>query len=142
LRIAVSSQNFKTITGHAGKSRRFVVYEVDGDGTPREADRLDLPKDMSMHDYHGDDHPLFGLSLEALVTQGAGQGFLQRMARHGIRVHLTSESDPMVAVARLAAGEPLPPALPHEHQHGGHDHDHDHGADEATVQVGIPDTRG
>jgi hypothetical protein len=26
MRIAVISQNFKTITGHAGKSRRFLIF--------------------------------------------------------------------------------------------------------------------
>jgi len=118
MRIAVTSQNFKTITGHAGKARRFVLYEADATGTaPREVDRLDLPKDLSIHEYHGDDHPLFGLGLTALVTQGAGAGFIQRLARHGIQVHTTSESDPLVAVALVAAGRSLPAALPHEHDH-------------------------
>jgi predicted Fe-Mo cluster-binding NifX family protein len=28
MRIAVSSQNFRSITSHAGKSRRFIVYEL------------------------------------------------------------------------------------------------------------------
>lgn len=141
LRIAVSSQNFKTITGHAGKSRRFIVYEADGGDAPREVERLDLAPGMSMHDYQGNDHPLFGLGLQALVTQGAGQGFVQRMAQHGVRVHATSESDPLVAVARLAAGEPLSAAAPHEDDRH-HGHDHDHSSDEVVVQLGVPGTRG
>ncbi len=139
MRIAVTSQNFRTITGHAGKSRRFLVFDTAGAG-PREVERLDLPKGLSIHEYHGDDHPLFGLGLQALVTQGAGQGFMQRMALHGIVVHATSETDPLSAVARLAAGEPLPAAPPHDHDHG-HDHDHhdDHERGEALggVRVGL-----
>jgi len=126
VRIAVTSQNFKTITGHAGKARRFIVYETDGPESPRELERLDLPKELSIHEYHGDDHPLFGLGLDALVTQGAGQGFVQRMARHGIAVHPTGEADPLAAVALVAAGRPLPAAPPHDHDHGhvaGHSHD-------------------
>ncbi len=122
MRIAVTSQNFKTITGHAGKARRFLVFETDGSGEPQEVDRLDLPKELSVHEYHGEDHPLFGLGLQALVTQGAGQGFVQRLARQGIAVHPTSESDPLVAVTQVASGRPLAAALPHDH-----DHDHDHG---------------
>jgi predicted Fe-Mo cluster-binding NifX family protein len=117
LRIAVSSQNFKTITGHAGKTRRFLVYECDGAGQPKEVERLDLPAGMSMHDYHGDDHPLFELGLHALVTQGAGEGFRQRLGRRGIAVHATAESDPLVAVAAVAAGLALPEAPPHDHAH-------------------------
>jgi predicted Fe-Mo cluster-binding NifX family protein len=115
MRIAVTSQNFKTITGHAGKTRRFIVYESDGSSDPTEVQRLDLPSGMSLHDYHGDDHPLYTLGLDALVTQGAGDGFRARMARFGIGVHATSESNPLVAVQALASGQPLPPAPPHDH---------------------------
>jgi predicted Fe-Mo cluster-binding NifX family protein len=130
MRIAVTSQNYKTITGHAGKSRRFLVFETDGSATPAEVERLDLPKEMSVHEYHGDDHPLFQLGLAALVTQGAGEGFVQRMARHGIVVHATSESDPVRAVALVAGGLPLPAALPHDHDHG-----HADGHGQARVQI-------
>lgn len=118
MRIAVTSQNFKTITGHAGKTRRFVVYETDGSSPPLEVERLDLPKGLALHDYHGADHPLFGLGLDALVTQGAGPGFLQRLARYGIRVYATSASDPLVAVAAIASGQSLPPAEDHHHGMG------------------------
>ena len=125
MRIAVTTQNFKTITGHAGKSRRFIVYDVDGSASPVEVERLDLLPGMSIHDYQGDDHPLFQLGLNALITQSAGAGFMQRMARHGIAVHATSESDPRRAVALLASGAALAAAPPHEHDHG-HAHRHDH----------------
>lgn len=123
MRIAVTSQNFRSITSHAGKSRRFIVYEWTGDAPPVEVQRLDLPKGMALHDYHGDDHPLFGLGLDAIVTGGAGEGFLQRMGRRGIQVLATSETDIDAVLTALAAGQPLPAAAPHEHDH---DHDHAH----------------
>jgi predicted Fe-Mo cluster-binding NifX family protein len=127
MRIAVTSQNFRTITGHAGKSRRFLVYEADADGNPTEVDRLDLPMELSLHEYHGEDHPLFELKLTGIVTQGAGSGFLQRMARHGIQVYTTSATDPLQAVSAILSGQPLPAAAPHTHDHGaGHGaHHHD-----------------
>jgi predicted Fe-Mo cluster-binding NifX family protein len=115
MRIAVTSQNLRTITGHAGKTRRFIVFEAEPGREPVEVDRLDLPKELSLHAYHGDDHPLYGLGLDVIVTGGAGAGFLQRMARHGIRVVPTAETDISAAVAAVAAGEPLPEAAPHEH---------------------------
>jgi predicted Fe-Mo cluster-binding NifX family protein len=133
MRIAVTSQNFRSITGHAGKSRRFLIYEADGQTAPAEVDRLDLPMGRALHDDHGEDHPLFSLGLDALITQGSGQGFVQRMARHGIRVHATSESDPLTAVSRVAAGLPLPEAAPHDH-----DHDHDRGRDRGPAEVSLP----
>ncbi len=121
MRIAVTSQNFRTITGHAGKSRRFLILEVVDQAAPVEVERLDLPPDMSLHDYHGDDHPLFGMNLDAVLTQSAGGGFIERLSRQGIAVHATSASDPMSAASDLAAGRPLPVAAPHDH---GHDHSH------------------
>ena len=30
MKIAVTSQNRKTVTGHAGKCRKFWIYEVEG----------------------------------------------------------------------------------------------------------------
>jgi predicted Fe-Mo cluster-binding NifX family protein len=117
MRIAVTSQNFKSITGHAGKSRRFIVYELAPGQQPEEVERLDLPKELSVHEYHGEDHPLFQLGLDAIVTGGAGNGFVQRMARHGIRVVATGETEIPAALDALANGRPLPPAGPHEHSH-------------------------
>lgn len=119
MRIAITSQNFRTITAHAGKTRRFLILETDGREAPAEVERLDLPVGMSLHDHHGDDHPLFGLALDALITQSAGRGFIERMARYGIAVHVTSATDPARAAQDLAAGTPLPSAQPDDHDHGG-----------------------
>jgi hypothetical protein len=112
MRIGVTSQNFRTITGHAGKTRRFLVYEASPGGVPREVERLDLEPDLSLHQYRGDDHPLF--ALDALITQGHGQGFAQRLARYGVRVVATAASDPLAAAAALAAGDVLPAPPPHD----------------------------
>jgi predicted Fe-Mo cluster-binding NifX family protein len=122
MKIGVSSQNFKTITGHAGKGRRFIVYDVAGDGTVTEEDRLDLPKTMSIHEtLESSPHPLD--ELDVLITGSAGDGFLRKMHDRGVEVVMTSASDPLLAVMSFAAGEVLPPA---ELDHDDHDHDHGH----------------
>ncbi|MCB1787764.1 MAG: nitrogen fixation protein [Gammaproteobacteria bacterium] len=113
MRIGVTSQNFRTITGHAGKTRRFLIFEPQADGTVRETGRLDLPKAMSLHEFRGDDHPLFG--LDVVVTAGCGEGFLRRLGAHGVRVVATSEPDPATAAVALASGRELPPPAAHEH---------------------------
>lgn len=117
MRIAVTSQNFKTITGHAGKSRRFLVYALEPGTAPVEIERLDLPKELSLHEYHGDDHPLYQRQLDAILTGGAGERFIERMRRVGIGVITTGETDIAAALRAIADGETLPPAAPHDHGH-------------------------
>lgn len=116
MRIGVTSQNFRTITGHAGKTRRFLIYEATASEPPQEIERLDLPQDQSLHAYAGEDHPI--LQLDALITASCGAGFIHRLGRHGVRVVATSATDPKTAVQALARGQALPEPLPQEHHHG------------------------
>lgn len=114
--IAITSQNFRTITGHAGKARRFLIYTVEADMSVSETARLDLPREMAMHEF--DDrfpHPLD--NTDVLITGGSGDGFVRRMARRGVRVIATAETDPEAAVHAFLAGclkSPVP------HDHGAH----------------------
>jgi len=113
MKIAVTSQNFRTITGHAGKTRRFLVYSDGENGELIEHERIDLPKEMSMHEFKGGFHPVF--EADVLITAGCGQGFIRKMAGHNVQVIATSESDPQTAAKAVIAGQSLPPAEPHEH---------------------------
>ena len=115
MRIGVTSQNFRTITGHAGKTRRFLIFERGaGANAPIEVDRWDLPKEMSLHEYRGEaPHPT--TSLDVLVTGGCGDGFIRRMAAVNTRLVVTGETDPATAVSAVLQDRPLPPPLPHEH---------------------------
>ena len=113
MRVAVTSQNFRTVTGHAGKTRRFIIYEADAAGEPVEVERLDLPKEMSMHAWPGGPHPID--VADVLVTAGCGEGFIRKMAARNIRVIRTAETDPEAAARAVFAGEPLPPSEVHTH---------------------------
>lgn len=113
MNIAITSQNFRTITGHAGKSRRFLVYSRTGDGQWQESERLDLPKEMSMQEFKGGIHPIDG--IDVLITESCGNGFIRKMSARGIIVLKTSETNPETAINAYTTGQPLPPASPHEH---------------------------
>lgn len=80
-----------------------------------EVERLDLPKEMSMHSFTGDRHPIE--QLDVLVTGSCGHGFLRKMAMRGVQVITTSETDPIQAVQAVFRGEPLPAAEPETHSH-------------------------
>ena len=113
MNIAVTSQNFRTLTGHAGKTRRFLVYTSPAENEWLETDRLDLPKEMSMHEFKSSSHPVD--AFDVLITESCGDGFIRKMASRGIIVLITSETDPLTAVIACASGEHLPPAKPHSH---------------------------
>jgi predicted Fe-Mo cluster-binding NifX family protein len=111
MRIAVTSQNFKTITRHAGRARRFLVFQSDAVG--RSPVQLDLEARFAMHGF--DDampHPLDG--VDVLITGSAGDGLTRRLARRHIRVVCTAEIDPKEAVEHFIEGR-LAPGAPHDH---------------------------
>ncbi|AHM02589.1 Nitrogen fixation-related protein [Roseibacterium elongatum DSM 19469] len=103
-RIAVASQNFRTITPHAGKTRRWLVFDCEEDsGAIVPADRLDLPRGMAIHDWgdRADPHPLF--EMDAVIVASCGAGFLRRLGRHGVRVAVAATPDPEAEVANFLA---------------------------------------
>lgn len=122
MKIAIASQNRKTITGHAGKCRRFWIYEVV-DGQPVGRSMLELGIEQTFHESHGAGaHPLAG--VDTLICGGMGSGLQRRLAGMGIRGLVTSEADPDSAVRALLAGT-LPLLSPEDHDHHGHGpHDH------------------
>lgn len=112
MKIAVTSQNFKSVTGHAGKSRRFIVFNVGSPCDSPEVVWLDLPLDMSIHEFSGGAHPLD--EMDVILTASAGQGFIAKLAQRGVQVITCGESDPRKAVRDFLKGG-LQPANPHAH---------------------------
>lgn len=103
MKIAVTSQNRKTVTEHAGRCRRFWIYTLE-EGQITDKQLLELSKEESFHESRGDGpHPLDGVDI--LVTRGMGGGLAQRLARRQIRLEVTEQTDPDQAVqACLAQG--------------------------------------
>lgn len=119
MKIAVASQNRRTIMEHAGRCRNFWIYETEQDKVVRK-ELLELPKEQSFHDSspHAS-HPLD--EVQVLIAGGMGHGLSHRLTHKGIVGVVTPETDPDRAVAAYLDGSlaVLPP--------GSHDHDHDHG---------------
>lgn len=118
MKIGITSQNFRTITPHAGMARRFMIFETVADNQIIQTGQLDLPKEMAMHEHSSHaPHPIDG--IDALITGSCGEGLAKKLAARGIRVFVTSETDPMTAVTAFVAGAPLPSALAEDGDHGG-----------------------
>lgn len=113
MKIAITSQNWHTVTSHPGKTGRFRVFEAEAGQPAQELERLDLPKEMMLHYMHGDGpHPLY--DMDVVISGSAGAGFIARMEQHGVKVVTTAETDPMMAIVGFFSGT-LPPAAPHDH---------------------------
>lgn len=128
MKIAVTSQNRKSITSHAGKCRKFWVYEIE-DNRVCGKQLLELPLSQSFHESdHDAPHPLDGVKL--LITGGHGRGLQLRLQQMGIVALATAETDPDKAVADWLTGKLIEksPEAHAGHDHGqGHGHGHGHG---------------
>ena len=117
MKIAVTSQNRKTITGHAGKCRKFWIYEA-ADGQVQGRTLLELPIDQSFRNNQGQcPHPLD--NVHVLISGGMGGNLQHRLRQRGIDALVTTETDPDRAVAAYLTGS-LP--LGEADSHAGHPH--------------------
>ncbi|MEW6692857.1 MAG: NifB/NifX family molybdenum-iron cluster-binding protein [Pseudomonadota bacterium] len=118
--IAVTSQNRRTVTGHAGRCRKFWLYPVTA-GVPGERRLVELAMEESFHATPGG-LPRALEGITALISQGMGQGMVVRLQRLGVAGWITAESDPDAAVQAFLRGEAG--GAPEDHAHG-HAYDHE-----------------
>jgi len=122
MQIAVTSQNLKTITEHAGKCRKFWIYDIQA-GNIADKQLIELPIEQSFHASHGAlAEPLAGVNV--LITASMGSGLHQRLKHNGIQPVITLEEDPDSAVAAFLNNSL--PLVQTEHAHHCHDHAHGH----------------
>lgn len=125
MKIAITSQNRREITEHAGRCRKFWIYDIEAQQT-RSKELLELPIEQTFHESSPQaPHPLDGVAV--LISGGMGQGMLRRLAAKGIVGIVTAEKDPDAAVAAWLAGRLATLGAEQGCHHGhGHDHHHDH----------------
>ena len=105
MKIAIATNDYTHVAGHAGQARHWLIYDSDSDSV--EPERVQLEKAQVFHHWESDDpHPLDGISV--IVAGSAGDGFLRRMAKRGVQVLLTSERDVTRAFSAVLSGEVLP----------------------------------
>ena len=116
-KIAVCSQNRKTVTEHAGKCRKFWVYDIE-QGRVIGRSLLELTIEQSFHEAkEGQAHPLD--EVDVLITGSIGGGLQQRLRQRGILGVVTTETDLDQAVADFLAGKIEPaPAVEAGCEHG------------------------
>jgi predicted Fe-Mo cluster-binding NifX family protein len=110
MKIAIATKDWVSVSGHAGKTRRWLLYDLADRGSGGELPpptRVELAKEQIFH-YFNDDakHPLD--EVEIVISGSAGDGFIRHMRKRGAEVLLTGETDPATALARIISGEALP----------------------------------
>ncbi|MBE9549717.1 MAG: NifB/NifX family molybdenum-iron cluster-binding protein [Proteobacteria bacterium] len=98
MKIAVTSQNRKTITEHAGRCRKFWIFNIRMNKI-EDKELIELPKSQSFHDSSArEPHPLD--DIDVLITGGMGRGMVKRLEQKSIKALMTKESDPEKAILR------------------------------------------
>jgi predicted Fe-Mo cluster-binding NifX family protein len=102
MRIAITSQNRKTVTEHAGQCRKFWVYTAEN-GQIIDRQLLELTQAQSFHESSPRfSHPLDHVNV--LITGSLGGELHNRLAQKGIQTIVTRESDPEQAVRAFLDG--------------------------------------
>ncbi len=118
MKVAVSSQNKSTITGHAGKVSRFWIFAIE-DKKVINKELIELAREDILHvRFHESANPYAPhpvLDSNVIITGGAGPGFINKMAVKEIEVVITDESDPDTAIDQFINGSihRLPPEQHH-----------------------------
>lgn len=114
MKIALTSQNKRTISGHAGKCNRFYIYELDENNKVISKEFLELePENMLHFHFHGSNpdahHPLFDMDI--MITGDMGPGFPNKLASRGVRAVMTDVTE-LDQVIEMAVAGTLPIVQP------------------------------
>jgi len=119
MKIAITSQNKRTVSGHAGKTTRFVVFEVENNKVV-EKSLIELEKENVLHEhFHGNPapdyvHPV--LEMDVVITGSMGPGFPLKMQANGIEAIMTDERDLEDVISKYLDGT-LVRLQPSAHHH-------------------------
>ena len=107
MKIAIATkQDGRAVSGHAGQTRDWLVYDCRPGQPLPEPQRVHLSKEQLPHHFQDDGpHPLHG--VEIMVAASAGDGYIRHMEKWGARVLLTGETEPRAALEKILAGEAL-----------------------------------
>ena len=117
--IALTTQNRRTITSHAGRCRRFTLARVENGQVQLPLEQVELDIDQTLKQSHGG-MPAALQNIDVLITAGAGQGMAQRLKALGVQLCVTPVQDPLEAAQAWAQG-----CLPQQEQTEADEHDHD-----------------
>lgn len=105
IKIAITSQNKTSITGHAGKCRNFWIYQIK-ENLVIGKDLIELDRTQIFSSFPDDkSHPLDTVNI--LITASIGQRLRDRLKNKGIQAIITMETTPDTAIDWIQKGIPI-----------------------------------
>lgn len=93
----MTSDDLRTVTPHAGHTRRFLIYELGPYDQLLELEPLELPEELTFAVWHGEGpHPLD--EIDVLIAGSFGKPFQAVMDERGILAVATTRTDPVDAI--------------------------------------------
>ena len=102
MKIAITSQTIKSVTAHAGRCRKFWVYELSNICDEIDKEFVELDLDETLHTMsNGLPKKLEGISV--LITANLGDSLKAKLSKAGVSAYLTSDTQPDVALLNYLA---------------------------------------
>lgn len=123
MKIVITSQNKRTVSGHAGRATRFVLFTLEN-GSVISKDLIEVDKENTLHEFFhnprvpGNTHPV--LEADVIITGSMGPGFVHHMDEFGIESVMTDERDLDDVVQKYLNGtlsRQMPSGQHHNHHH-------------------------
>lgn len=121
--IAVTSQNKKTVTKHAGECRNYFIYTIlKNEVTSKKVLELHDNEILkyTFHEDKSNDPKNILYDVDILLTGSIGPGGVNNLAKQNVTAYVIKEKDPDVAVEKLIKGtlEAFAPVSHGKHHHG------------------------
>ena len=120
MRIAITSQNRHSITEHAGKCRKFWIYDIREQRVTNKQ-LVELPGGQRLH-AQKNGLPTALSDINVLISGSMGRPLYLRLREQGILPLIACEDDPDRAVQDFLTGELFTcnPSAPHARHHDHH----------------------
>ena len=99
MKVAITSQNRKTVSSHAGKCCHFFLFDTEKDMTQPEQSIILSPQQMFRHHWLNEAHPL--MIADVLITGSIGENLFKQWQQAGKKVYVTAELVPVRALQAI-----------------------------------------
>ncbi len=119
MKIAITTNNKKDITAHAGGCRHYLIYTVEKEKVINK-ELLHFKKEQTLkYTFHHDtnmepQNKIFDMDI--VLTGSIGQGAILKLAKQNVKAYIIEETDPDIAIEKLLNGT-LKTISSQEHNH-------------------------